>query len=152
MRDADGRLHVATDRETLVERLIREAQERGEFDDLPLRGRPIPVEEHLASGDMALAHHVLRNAGAAPPWIEADREVRERRAACERLIEHSRGLPPARRDARRRQLAALADAHDATVASLNGVAPSERLQRRPLDRERFSAALERAMADREPRQ
>lgn len=33
---------IADPKEALVERLVREAAERGEFDDLPGEGKPIP--------------------------------------------------------------------------------------------------------------
>ncbi|MGV9308285.1 DnaJ family domain-containing protein [Nonomuraea sp. NPDC003727] len=37
-----------TDRfETLIDRQIREAQERGEFDDLPGAGKPLPNRDEL---------------------------------------------------------------------------------------------------------
>ena len=76
-RDAAGRLQVGPTWETLIDRQIREAAEEGQFDDLPYRGEPLPNDENPYAGDWALAFHVLRNAGAAPPWIEADKEVRK---------------------------------------------------------------------------
>ena len=47
-----------------VERLLSEAVSRGEFDDLPGTGAPIPPEdnEHMPD-DMRLAWRVLKNAG-----------------------------------------------------------------------------------------
>jgi len=63
-RDADGRPRLAPDRETLTERLIREAQEAGRFDDLPGHGRPLVLDDDTHAGEMALANLVLRNAGA----------------------------------------------------------------------------------------
>ena len=63
-RDAEGRPRTAPDWETLTERLIREAQEAGHFDDLPGHGEPLDLPETTYAGEMALAHHLLRNAGA----------------------------------------------------------------------------------------
>ena len=45
-RDADGKWIVGSTHESLIERLIREAHERGDFDDLPLHGKPIPLEDN----------------------------------------------------------------------------------------------------------
>ena len=59
-----------------LERQIREAMEEGKFDDLPHQGRPSRSRTMLRRASWALAHRMLRNAGAAPPWIEADKEVR----------------------------------------------------------------------------
>src|SRR5687768_4787989 len=63
-------------RETLIERQIREAMEDGRFDGLPHQGARLPLEDDSAAGDRALAHRVLKNAGVAPGWIEADKTVR----------------------------------------------------------------------------
>jgi hypothetical protein len=142
MRDGDGVLHVGPDRETLVERLIREAQERGEFDDLGPRGR-LEVDENPYAGDRALAFHLLRNAGVAPPWIEADREARARLEDIEALVAHSLGASAAGLAMRHRRLDELIDAYAAAVATLNAQAPSARLHRRPADRAALHAALDR---------
>ena len=54
----------------LARYLLREARERGEFDDLPHRGARLPLPDESAAGDMATAYHILRNAGVeASPWV-----------------------------------------------------------------------------------
>jgi hypothetical protein len=143
-RDADGRARTAPDWETLTERLIREAQEAGAFDDLPHRGRPIPLADDALAGEMALAHHILRNAGAAPPWIETDKEVRRLRASIEATLERAAKATAAAQPRLQRELDALADAHDAAVLRLEGSAPTPRQQRRRLDRDVLHARLRRA--------
>ena len=75
-KDADGNLQVGTSWESLVERQIREAMEQGKFDDLPLKGKPLPNDDNPYAGEWSLAYKMLKNAGVAPPWIEADKEVR----------------------------------------------------------------------------
>ena len=60
-----------TVRETLIERKIREAMEDGAFEGLPHQGARLPLEDDSAAGDWALAHRMLRNAGAAPPCSTA---------------------------------------------------------------------------------
>jgi DnaJ homologue, subfamily C, member 28, conserved domain len=70
-RDGEGKPAVGPTWESLTERLIREAMERGEFDDLPYKGERLPIDDDTYAGDKALAFHVLRNAGAAPPWRPA---------------------------------------------------------------------------------
>ena len=62
----------------LVENKIREAMERGEFDDLPGRGKPVDLEAYFAMPeDLRLGHSVLKNAGVVPPGIELLREAEE---------------------------------------------------------------------------
>jgi hypothetical protein len=69
--------------ESWTERLIREAQERGEFDDLPGRGRPIP-EIDAPLDDLWWVRKKLRREGLSvvPPVLAVRRE---REAALERL-------------------------------------------------------------------
>jgi hypothetical protein len=60
----------------IAEARIREAMERGEFDDLPGAGRPLELEDlSRVPADMRLAYKVLRNAGVVPPEVELRREI-----------------------------------------------------------------------------
>jgi len=62
--------------EQLAEERIRNAQERGEFNDLPGRGRPLDLDDdaHVPE-ELRMAWRVLKNAGCLPPELEAEREV-----------------------------------------------------------------------------
>lgn len=144
-RDADGNEQTATSWESLTERLIREAQEAGAFDELPDHGRPLRLDDDRFAGEMALANHVLRNAGAAPPWIETDKEARRHLHAIEALIARAARSPASARARLERDLADLADAHDDAAGRLERLAPTPRQHRVRLDRDglrsRLSAAL-----------
>lgn len=60
----------------LAEAKIADAQERGEFDELPGRGRPLRLEDmSQVPPHLRLGYKVLRNAGVAPPEVELRREV-----------------------------------------------------------------------------
>lgn len=79
-----------------VEEAIRAARERGEFDDLPGRGKPLDHNEYFAQPEeLRISHHLLRNAGFVPEEVELMREVGE-------LSEKLRGCPD---DAERKRLA-----------------------------------------------
>ena len=60
----------------IAERRIKEAIERGEFDNLPGKGKPI-VQEDLSAvpEELRMAYKVLKNAGCVPPEIELTNEV-----------------------------------------------------------------------------
>ena len=145
-RDPDGVECTAPSWESLTERLIREAQEEGRFDGLPGQGKPLHVDDDAYARDMALANHVLRNAGVAPPWIEADKEVRSARARIDALLARAGRSTPVHAERWERELAALADAHDDAVRRLEGIAPTPRQQRGLLDRERHRERLSAALA------
>jgi hypothetical protein len=131
-------------RESLIDRQLREAMADGSWDDLPYRGERIPLEDDSAAGDWALAHRMLRNAGMAPPWIEADKEARRRLEERDRLLAAARGAGALGAAWRRRQLREIVAAANEAIAALNGLAPSARQHRRPLDEAEELAALERA--------
>lgn len=145
-RDAQGGERTAPTWESLVERLIREAQDEGRFDRLPGHGRPLPLEVDVHAGELALAHHLLRNAGVAPPWIEADKDVRRMRDGIEAVLRRAPGATAGVARRLEAELGALADAHDEAVRRLESLAPTPRQHRRPLDRAalraRFAAALD----------
>ena len=62
--------------EPLIDRLIRESMERGEFDDLPGSGQPIDLSENpYEAPELRTVHRLLRNAGFAPAWIEERKDI-----------------------------------------------------------------------------
>ncbi len=69
----------------LAEQRIQDAIKRGEFDDLPGKGKPLQLEDlsHVPE-ELRLAYKVLKNAGFLPPEVELLREIK----SVEDLIEH----------------------------------------------------------------
>jgi hypothetical protein len=62
----------------LAEQRIREAQERGEFDNLPGTGAPLAFDDDaLVPEELRAAYRLLKNAGYVPPELEAHCEIRE---------------------------------------------------------------------------
>jgi hypothetical protein len=143
-RDEEGRFQVGPTWESIVERQIREAMERGAFDELPHRGRPLPVDDDSAAGERALGFRVLRNAGIAPPWIEADKEVRELLARRAALVARAPRTGVLARPRLREEFRRVVDATNRAIARLNAEAPTERQHRRQLDEADELARLEAA--------
>jgi hypothetical protein len=131
-------------RETLIERKIREAMEEGAFDDLPHQGARLPLQDDSAAGEWALAYRMLRNANAAPPWIESDKAVRALLDERDRLF-----VRAARRSAQgnaraRVELVRIVEDVNRAIERVNAEAPTERQHRRPLDLTVELDRLERA--------
>lgn len=120
-------------RETLIERQIREAMADGRFDDLPHQGERLPIQDDSAAGEWALAFHMLRNAGVSPPWIAADKEVRDLLAARDRLFARATGARPSSRPRLRAELERLVADLNRAIARVNAEAPTDRQHRRLLD-------------------
>lgn len=127
-------------RDTLVERQIRAAMEDGAFDGLPHKGRRLPLEDDSMAGDWAMAHRMLKNAGVAPPWIEADKAARDRLIELETLLARASTMSSLSRTRARAAFTMIVDAANQAVARLNAEAPTDRQHRRPLD---IAAELER---------
>ena len=71
-----SRLSVFAALERLAEERIRDAIQRGEFDNLPGRGKPLNLEDdrHIPD-DLRLAYKVLKNAACLPPELELKKEI-----------------------------------------------------------------------------
>jgi hypothetical protein len=146
-RDAEGKISVGPTWESIVERQIREAMEEGRFDELPYHGEPLPVEDDSAAGERALAFRVLRNAGVAPPWIEADKEVRVLLSDRDALLVRAARAGESARPRLRRELEGIVGAANRAIERLNSEAPTERQHRRPLDLAEELGRLEAAFGD-----
>ena len=59
-----------------IDEQIREAQDRGEFDNLPGTGKPLNLDDNFFTGDKAMAYHLLKQNGYAPPEVELAKEIR----------------------------------------------------------------------------
>jgi ElaB/YqjD/DUF883 family membrane-anchored ribosome-binding protein len=125
-------MEVGPDWETLIDRQIREAMADGRFDDLPFHGRPLPKEDDSAAGEWAMAHRMLRNAGVAPPWIEADKEARALLERRDALLRRAAGASPATMHRLRAELERLVEEVNPAIGRLNAEAPTDRQHRRPL--------------------
>jgi len=62
----------------IVEQRIREAQEKGEFDNLEGSGKPLNfAADQSVAEELRLAYKILKNADCLPPEIELKKEIRQ---------------------------------------------------------------------------
>src|SRR5262249_11733671 len=74
--------------DAIAERRTREAQSRGDFDNLPGTGVPLALDDDaLVPEELRAAYRVLKNAGFLPPELEANAEIRE----IEQLLQRVEG-------------------------------------------------------------
>lgn len=87
---------------SLAEERIRAARMRGEFDDLPGRGKPL-AEDGFGSSPVAdrtefLLNRIVQRQGAAPPWImmqqQVDTEVSQFRTQLQHSLRHVHAYEP----------------------------------------------------------
>ena len=62
----------------IIEKRIKEAQKRGEFDGLPGEGEPLKIQDdsHIPE-DLRLAYKILKNADFLPPELQLKKEIRQ---------------------------------------------------------------------------
>jgi hypothetical protein len=73
-----------------VDRMIREAQARGDFDNIPGTGKPLQLEDdNPFNPEWSSAFRVAKNAGAAPLWVELDKEIGAGRDDLNALLERT---------------------------------------------------------------
>jgi len=136
---------VAPTWESLSDRLIREAQERGEWETGAWAGRRLPAQDGAYASELAAGNAVLRNAGAAPPWIETDKEARRLLAERDRLLELAGRSSVTAAASVRARFVALLDQLDSVLLRLETEAPTPAQQRPRIDRAAEQAAFERAL-------
>ena len=79
--------------ESQIEKSIREAIEKGEFDDLPGKGKPLDLSENpFEDPDLRTVHRLLRNAGFAPPWIEERKDIEAQLELAQTTLARAWGL------------------------------------------------------------
>ena len=131
----------------LVEEKLNEAMERGDFDNLEGRGKPLAIDHNPFAGDRALAYSLLKNNHVAPPEIERAKEIdndiqraaemletlrRRQHALGGRATRDARRAYNIVRDATEARYEALLRAINSNILSLNIIAPTV-MHRRRLD-------------------
>lgn len=79
--------------EKAVESIIKEAMERGEFDNLPGKGKPLDLTDYFNTPEeVRAAHSILKNAGMAPREVELLKEIAELKQVESALVEEKKRL------------------------------------------------------------
>ena len=74
-----------------IEEIIKKAQERGEFDNLPGKGKPIDLTEYFEMPeDIRMAQSVLKNAGMTSPEVDLLKELAGLRQVLARVTDEKK--------------------------------------------------------------
>lgn len=118
----------------VVEQRIREAQERGEMDNLPGQGRPMDLDDDgMVPEELRAGYRLLKNANCLPPEIADHAEIRNLE---DLLASIDAGTSSADRDLAQRRLRALRQ----QVAARRGSGP---LWSDPAYQDALAASLDR---------
>ena len=74
----------------LVEQRLQDAFAKGEFANLPGKGKPLELDEDpLAEPAQWMARHILRNSGMSLPWVEERQRIEEALALATKRLERA---------------------------------------------------------------
>ena len=75
-----------------IEALIQAAIRRGEFDDLPGKGRPLDLDPYFQSPeDVRMGHSILKNGGFVPEEVQLLKDVESIREELKSCPDEARG-------------------------------------------------------------
>ena len=75
----------------IVEEMIKKAQARGEFDNLPGRGKPIDLTEYFEMPeDIRVAQTMLKNAGMTSREVDLLKEIAGLRQILARMVNENK--------------------------------------------------------------
>ncbi len=70
-----------------VNKQIEEAMERGEFADLPGKGKPLKLDTNpYISPQARMTNRLLKENGFAPRWVELQKEIKQENTQLERIL------------------------------------------------------------------
>jgi hypothetical protein len=113
--------------ESAVDKQIREAEERGDFDNLPGRGKPLHLEDWDA--EWGIAYHVLKQAGETLPWIALGRDIDAAQARLRGMLLHVGRIPFAERARARERYVREAASVDKMLEEYAFMVPVRHLER-----------------------
>ena len=77
--------------EKIVEAIIKEAQERGEFDNLPGKGKPIDLTAYFDTPEeLRMAYSVLKNAGMTSREVDLLKEIAELKQVLAAVVDEKK--------------------------------------------------------------
>ncbi len=72
---AEYRTRLRYERQELIDELIQESMEKGYFDNLPGKGKPLNLQRNPYAADMELANELLKENDLPPAWILQRNEI-----------------------------------------------------------------------------
>lgn len=87
-----------------VNKQIEAAMERGEFTNLPGKGKPLKFDTNpFLTPQARMANRLLKENGFTPRWVELEKEIKKEKTQLERILTNLKG--------RRERLAAIVQRH-----------------------------------------
>ncbi|MGQ0601861.1 MAG: J-domain-containing protein [Anaerolineales bacterium] len=65
------------DFDKIIEKILRQAQAEGKFDNLSGQGKPLKLDHENEASEEWAANHLLKNQNLRPAWLEEDVAIRD---------------------------------------------------------------------------
>lgn len=78
---------MRNDWDDLMEELIQDGKEKGVFDNLSGKGKPLKLGKYLFAGDMAFANELMKENDIPPAWIQERNSILEETAVLRTNME-----------------------------------------------------------------
>ncbi len=131
--------------ESPIDQQIREAEARGDFDNLPGKGKPLRLEE-WHGGEWGMAYHVLKQAGETLPWIALGRDIEDAQARLRDMLARVPRIPYSERAHARERYLREAAALDKLLEEYAFMVPVRHLERGRLPPHIAAAQFDAALA------
>lgn len=79
------------DFDRIVEKILREAQANGKFDNLPGAGRPLKLDDANENSEDWAANHLLQNQNLRPAWLEEDLAIQAELEQARKKLRRTHG-------------------------------------------------------------
>ncbi len=140
-RQAEHKIRMRFEYRDLIEDLIQDGQDRGVFDNLSGKGKPLDLGSNLYEGDRKLANQLMKEHDVVPPWLARRSQAAEaadelRQDFDRRWRRHEQAYRLVRDDGRRKALALSWRSHcrrwEAEIVEVNTLVDEFNL-RRPIN-------------------
>ncbi len=84
----EHRMRMRFDWHDLIEDLIQKGQEKGVFDNLPGKGKPLNLKKNRYEGDRELANTLLKENNLRPAWIVTREDIINRTTRLRQDMAH----------------------------------------------------------------
>ena len=69
-----------------IEQQIRESMDRGDFDNLPGRGKPQEFAQPHGDPALEMANKIVRDAGFVPAWLDLEKDIEHQQQEAEKAV------------------------------------------------------------------
>jgi len=87
IKKAKHQFRMRNDWNNLIDDLIQDGQDKGIFDNLPGKGKPLNLKKSVYGAELDLAHKLMKENDLAPAWIMSRNQILEKIASLRNEVQ-----------------------------------------------------------------